>query len=130
FTSRAPFGAGATAFVFPGSGNQHLGMGLELCAQWPEIPRAQDAENGYLRRQMVPERFSPWRLTWEDGWQQQAEAETARDYKAMIFASVAHGVVVSDLIRHLGVRPDAVIGYSLGETAGLFATRAWTARDE
>ena len=30
----------------------------------------------------------------------------------------------------LGVKPSAVLGYSLGETAGLFALRAWTDRDE
>ncbi len=43
---------------------------------------------------------------------------------------MAHGTVTSDLLRALGVEPTAVIGYSLGETASLFATRAWTARDE
>ena len=42
----------------------------------------------------------------------------------------AHGTVTSDLLRLFAVEPDAVVGYSLGETAGLFATRAWTARDE
>ena len=29
-----------------------------------------------------------------------------------------------------GVRPDAVVGYSLGETAGLFSVGAWHERDE
>jgi len=118
------------AFVFPGSGNQYLGMGRELWTQWPEIPRRLDAENGYLRGQMVPNRFVPWRMLWNEGWQEETELEIIDDYKAMIFGSVAHGTAVSDLIRSLGVGPSHVIGYSLGETAGLFATRAWTARDE
>jgi len=118
------------AFVFPGSGNQYLGMGRGLWTQWPEIIRRLDAENGYLRNQMVPELFAPWRLTWEDGWREQAELRIVDDYKSMIFGSVAHGTAVSDLVRALGVEPAAVIGYSLGETAGLFATRTWTARDE
>ncbi len=34
------------------------------------------------------------------------------------------------LSASFGIKPDAVIGYSLGETAGFFSTRTWTARDE
>jgi len=48
----------------------------------------------------------------------------------MILGQVAHGVVMSDLIRRLGVQPSAVIGYSLGESTALFAMRAWRERDE
>jgi len=118
------------AFVFPGSGNQYIGMGRELWTQWPEIPRRLDAENGYLRGQMVPNHFVPWRLQWDAGWQEETERGILDDYKAMIFGSVAHGTALSDLVRSLGVEPAFVIGYSLGETAGLFATRTWTARDE
>ena len=130
FTTRPSFGAASTAFVFPGSGNQYLGMGVGLGAQFPEILRAQDAENGYLRRQLVPERYAPQRFDWKPGWEAEAERELSEDYRSMIFGSVAHGTVVSDLMRSLGAAPKFVIGYSLGETAGLFALRAWTARDE
>ena len=121
---------GNLAFVFPGSGNHYVGMGRALWTQWPEILRRLDSENGYLRGQMVPELFFPWRLTWEPGWQEETELRIVDDYNAMIFGSVAHGTAVSDLVRSLGVQPASVIGYSLGETAGLFATRTWTARDE
>ncbi len=122
--------AGDLAFVFPGSGNQYLGMTADLGAQWPEVLRRHDAENGHLREQMVPDRVVPWRLTWETGWEAAAERALNDDYHALIFGSVAHGTVTSDLVRLHGIEPRAVIGYSLGETAGLFATRAWTARDE
>jgi len=118
------------AFVFPGSGNQYIGMGRELWTQWPEIPRRLDAENGYLRSQLAPNYFVPWRLLWAAGWQEETERLVIDDYKSMIFGSVAHGAAVSDLIRSLGVEPAYIIGYSLGETTGLFATRTWTARDE
>ncbi|MGD9642349.1 MAG: beta-ketoacyl synthase N-terminal-like domain-containing protein [Elusimicrobiales bacterium] len=130
YSPEALAGRGSVAFVFPGSGNQYIGMGRDLWTQWPEILRRQDAENGYLRGQMVPELFNPWRLTWQSGWQAETELKITDDYKSMIFGSVAHGTAVSDLVRHHGVEPAAVIGYSLGETAGLFALRAWTARDE
>ena len=129
-TSRTPFGPQSLAFVFPGSGNQYLGMGAGLGAQWPEVLRRLDSENGYLRGQMMPERFAPWRFNWQKGWEAEAEAAILADFHAMIFASVAHGAAVSDLVRTFGVEPRFVIGYSLGETAGLFALRAWTARDE
>ncbi|KAF0126694.1 MAG: polyketide synthase family protein [Elusimicrobia bacterium] len=121
---------GGLAFVFPGSGNHYIGMGRGLWTQWPETIRRLDAENGYLRDQMAPELFMPWRLTWEDGWREKAELAVVDDYKSMVFASVSHGTAVSDLVRSLGVSPSSVIGYSLGEVAALFATRAWTARDE
>ncbi|MBI5247738.1 MAG: acyltransferase domain-containing protein [Elusimicrobia bacterium] len=128
-TTRKPL-AGDLAFVFPGSGNQYLGMTVDLGAQWPEVLRRQDHENGYLRDQLTPERISPWRLAFEPGWELKAENELNADYHALIFASVSHGTATSDLLRSFGVEPAAVVGYSLGETAGLFATRAWTSRDE
>ena len=40
------------------------------------------------------------------------------------------GAFVTDVLRGLGVTPDAAIGYSLGESAALVALRAWTDRDE
>ncbi|HAZ08303.1 MAG TPA: type I polyketide synthase [Elusimicrobia bacterium] len=128
-TTRTPL-AGGLAFVFPGSGNQFLGMTTDLGAQWPEVLRRHDAENGYLRDQMTPRQVAPWRLTWEKGWETAAERALNEDYHALIFGSVAHGAAASDLLRLFGVEPNAVVGYSLGETSGLFATRAWTARDE
>ena len=45
-------------------------------------------------------------------------------------AQVVLGTIVTDLLASFGVRPDAVIGYSLGESSALFATRAWNDRDE
>lgn len=128
-TTRAPLG-GELAFVFPGSGNQYLGMTAGLGAQWPEVLRRHDEENGYLRDQMVPQRIVPWRLNWEKDWETSSERELNEDYHALIFGSVAHGTAASDTLRLFGMRPSAVVGYSLGETAGLFAMRVWSARDE
>ena len=130
YSSKGQAKPGNLAFVFPGSGNQYIGMGRQLWVQWPEIMRRIYAENGYLRSQMVPNYFAPWRMVWDAGWLEETERAASDDYKAMIFGSVAHGAAVSDLVRSMGVEPACVIGYSLGETAGLFALRAWTARDE
>src|SRR5207245_11565979 len=52
---------------------------------------------------------------------------TPRD---LIFAQVALGTLVSDLLVSFGVKPRAAVPYSLGESAMLYGTRAWRDRDE
>lgn len=121
FFSATPLGRdGNVAFVYPGSGNHYPDMGREIGALWPELLRRQDNENERLASQFVSELF----------WNGASKEAIARDHHAMIFGQVAQGALVSDLIQRCGVKPREVIGYSLGESAGLFATRAWTARDE
>ena len=120
FFSPEPVGhEGGVAFVFPGSGNQYLGMGREISTQWPEVYRAQDRESERLRSQYQPDLF----------WNSDSVQEMNRNHEAALFGQVSLGTTVSDLIQSFGVRPNAVIGYSLGETAGLFALKAWTQRD-
>ena len=119
--SRAPLAeTGGVAFLYPGSGNHYLDMGRGIGVQWPELMRRQDAENERLASQVVSDLF----------WNGASMVEINADHHAMIFGQVAHGTIVSDLIQSCGVKPAEVIGYSLGESAGLFSTRAWTARDE
>lgn len=131
FYQPAPQGHdGALAFVFPGSGNQYVGMGLGAGAEWPEVLRALDLENELLLDQFDPAHFAPWRLTWPDGWESESEKRAREDHRRLIFAHVSHSAFMSDVLRAIGVRPNAAIGYSLGESASYFATRAWTSRDE
>lgn len=119
FHSPNPLGrAGKLAFVFPGSGNQYAGMGRELSVHWPEILRRQQAENIMLRGQFAPDRF----------WADAIPAETSA--KQFLFGQVTLGTLSSDLLQSLGIKPDAMIGLSLGESAGLFGTRIWRSRDE
>src|SRR5207253_2590915 len=80
--------------------------------RWPGLLRRQDAENRHLARQYVPEAF----------W---ANPALGASVKERIFAQVALGSLVTDLLAALGVRPDAALGYSLGESAMLFGLRAW-----
>lgn len=111
---------GDLAFVFPGAGNCFLEMGRELALRWPDVLRAQDRENEDLRSQMFVEQF--WNAAPENG--------LGSDHRAVICGQVALGTMVSDLALRFGLRPTAVVGYSLGEATGLFALRAWTDRDE
>ena len=120
FFSAKPLGIEAKiGFVYPGSGNHYPGMGMELSARWPEIYRRQDAENLYLRNQFQPEQF----------WNGASMETVNENHLAVIFGQVATGCAVSDVVQNFGIRPDAVIGYSLGESAGLFASRTWQERD-
>jgi len=120
FYSAEPTGkSGKLAFVFPGSGNHFPAMGLDVSARWPHVFRRQDAENKYLASQFQVQKF----------WNGASAAELNDDHEAVIFGQVATGCAYSDLVRTFGVHPDAVIGYSLGESAGFFSTRTWRDRD-
>ncbi|MBX3398708.1 MAG: hypothetical protein KF873_08210 [Gemmataceae bacterium] len=119
FFNPYPLGQGGkVAAVFPGSGNQFAGMGRDLGAHWPNILRRQERENRHLRSQYAPHLF------WAD-----AIPDTAapRDF---LFGQVALGTLTADLMASLGVAFDAMLGQSLGESAGLFGLRVWTDRDE
>ena len=108
--------AGKIAFVYPGIGNHFPGMGREISARWPEILRAMERETSRLKSQLdrisAPEYPTPF-----------------PDQRAPIMGQVVLGTIVTDLLGAFGVRPDAVLGYSLGESTALFATRTWTERD-
>ncbi|MBT3257008.1 MAG: type I polyketide synthase [Deltaproteobacteria bacterium] len=112
-------------FVFPGSGNTFPGMGRELFVQWPEILRKQYQENLYLRRQYRPDCFWDIDKRYEDNL-----FKKRHDRRSMIFGHVSLCTGVSDLVQTFGIKPNSVVGYSLGETAGLFALKAWPNRDE
>jgi len=119
------FDSEALAFVFPGSGSHYLGMGRGIGTQWPEIFNEMDDETPHLKAQILPEYYIPWRSSWETDWENQAYEKIISDPLNMIFAQVMHGRVMSRVIRNLGVSPNAVIGYSLGESVGLFSMGAW-----
>ncbi|OWK42290.1 beta-ketoacyl synthase N-terminal-like domain-containing protein [Fimbriiglobus ruber] len=119
FYAPAPVGPKAkVAFVFPGSGNHFAGMGRDLSADWSAVLRRQQAENQYLREQYAPERF----------WAETIPADTtAAQY---LFGQVTLGTLSADILFSLGLRADALIGKSLGESAGLFGLRVWRDRDQ
>ena len=118
FFSPDPLGPkGELAFVYPGSGSQYAGMGRELCLQWPEILRAQDRANERLGSQLQAAEI------WGSG-------PDVSDVRTVILSQVTLSTITTDLMAGFGVRPDAVVGYSLGETAGLVSLGAWHDRDE
>ncbi|OQW99070.1 MAG: hypothetical protein BWK74_03020, partial [Desulfobacteraceae bacterium A6] len=113
------------AYVFPGSGNHYIGMGRGAGIYFPEILRNMDAKTNRLKTQLVPECFVPWRNSWKNGWENDAREKIAANPLNMIFGQVIYGGITSALVTDFGIKPSAVIGYSLGESAGNFAMNLW-----
>ncbi len=130
YSPRPMGGSGEIAFVFPGSGNHYVGMGRTLGVTWPEILRRMDAQTAALKIQMVPSAYVPFRQSWDAGWEADATSAISADSLIPIYGQVVYGSLMTRLIQSFGINPDAVIGYSLGETAGLFALGAWPDRGE
>ncbi len=122
--------SGETAFVFPGSGNHYISMGRGIGVQWPDNLRRMDAKTLQLKTQLLPGCFIPQRISWSPGWEKDARDKIISDPLNMIFGQVAHSGVVSGLMKYFELKPSAVIGYSLGESAGLFAMGAWPDRGQ
>jgi len=124
--SPCPLGrTGMLGFVFPGSGSHYIGMGRSIGIHWPEILRQMDARTQQLKSQLLPACYVPWRVSWQPGWQKEAYEKIISDPLNMIFGQVVHGGVVANLVQHFAITPSAVIGYSLGESAGYFAMGLW-----
>lgn len=118
FYAPAPLGPkGKVALVFPGSGSHFDGMGRDLAAHFPAVMRRQHTENKRLRDQFAPQFF----------WCGRTADAAPRD---LLFGQVTVGALASDVLLSLGVRADALVGVSLGESAGLFGARVWRGRDE
>ncbi len=109
---------GDIAFVYPGSGNHFAGMGRDLGVAFPHVLHRQMAENQWLASQYHA------REVWL------ADSLDPLSPRELIFAQVALGTLVSDLLVSFGVQPNAAIPYSLGESAQLYGTRAWRDRDQ
>lgn len=109
---------GELAFVFPGSGNHFPSMGRALALAWPSVLDRLERENLRLATQFAGGEF------WSRG---DLREKTPQN---LILSQVWLGSFVSDLLEHVGVIPQAVLGYSLGETTALLATRTWTDRDQ
>ncbi len=114
----APLASNRLAFLYPGLGSHFPGMGRELSALWPEVLRAQDATSGFLREQLDPA------IWWSRG-----PCPAPAGHLDAILGTVSVATVVTDLLAHFGVKPDAAIGYSLGESTALVALKAWSDRD-
>ncbi|HXQ35355.1 MAG TPA: ACP S-malonyltransferase [Anaerolineales bacterium] len=107
-----------TAFVFPGQGSQAVGMGKELAVQFPVAKEIFDEADSVLG-------FPFSQLMW-DGPDTELN-ETINTQPALYIHSIAAYRIFS--ILHLGFKPVAVAGHSLGELSALTASGALSFSD-
>ena len=105
------------AYVFPGSGNHYPAMTRQLSLPMAAVLDSNDARYHYLLDQFAGGAF--WRDT----------PVAAHDHTRLLCSQIWCSTFVHDIFQHLGVRAGAMIGYSLGETASLFASGCWPDRD-
>lgn len=119
FFSEDPMGKrGELAFVYPGVGNHYSGMGIDIVKQWPQIARLQDDLNGYVKDQFPPHLF------WTDN------QNIHNNIRGVLLAQVYIGCFMTDLLGAFSIKPQSVIGYSLGESTGLLSLKVWNDRNE
>ena len=130
YTPKPLAGEGEVAFVYPGSGSQYVEMGRSIGCRWPQILREMDATTERLQDQLLPHCYMPWRHSWNKGWKIEANQSIIANPHQIIFGQVVHGCMLTKLMGKFNIRPQAAIGYSLGESAALFALEAWPERGQ
>ncbi len=130
FRSR-PIGASArVAMVYPGSGNHYISMGRHLALRFPAIVSEMDRDTAQLKTQFRPWNLMPWRQSWQPGWESDALRRLTHDPLNMIFGQVVFGDLMTRVLNRFSIQAHAIIGYSLGESAALFAQGVWSDRGD
>lgn len=112
-----PAEQGGIAFLFPGQGSQYTAMSADLAMHLPRAQTVWDAAAGVLPG--LPGVVFPPPAFTESARQAQEEGITATEWAQPALA--VHSVVLLELARSLGMRPDVVAGHSFGELVALHA---------
>ncbi len=102
---------GLIAFCFPGQGSLEVGMGREIAAA---VPEALDV----FERSSVASGLDLQHLCFEGPEEKLVETEVQQP------ALVATSLAVCAAVRARGIKPDFVVGHSVGEFAALAAAGA------
>lgn len=115
---------GGVVFLFSGVGGQHARMGRALAVRYPVFARTLTAAADAIMAASGPRIWTP-RYGFALGNPEQPGAAT----ELASCAVFAYQVAVAELLGAWGVRPDAVIGYGLGEVAGAVVSGALSLAD-
>jgi acyl transferase domain-containing protein len=115
---------GRLAFLFPGEGAQYRNMLRDLCEHFAEVRDSFDGA-GRMASALGHEGWSPGRFLFvppdaSAEEEARAERELRQLGNAMLSVLIADWAILQ-LLRRLGLRPDAVAGHSMGELAALWA---------
>jgi len=101
-----------TAFLFPGQGAQHVGMGKEICRSWPEADAIFDKANEIVGYDLKS-------LCFEGPGEKLNSTEFSQP--AIFTVSAAILTVMKTNPTTANLKPDVTAGLSLGEYTALYA---------
>ncbi|MDR2725454.1 MAG: acyltransferase domain-containing protein, partial [Candidatus Adiutrix sp.] len=108
--------SGELAWVFPGSGSHYHGLGRRLAMAFPHLMGRLEDQVSRLADHFQSSVF----------WGAQTREVTPLQ---AILGQVSFGLLGAEVLDSFNIRPQAVMGYSLGETTALLATGAWADRE-
>lgn len=104
------------AFCFPGQGSQDVGMGRAICERFPEARAVYDEASEAVGYDVA-------RVCFEGPMEKLTRTDVQQP------ALVATSLAVLRAVETLGIRPDFVVGHSVGEYSALAAAESLPDRD-
>ena len=116
------------AFVYPGAFGTYVGMGREIFDLFPQLNQAmeiltEDPERAINADVIFPE-------SEDEDLKQALQARLDRSPTLMISSGICFSYLYTVILQdYFCIKPDAALGYSLGENSMMFATGIWTQAD-